>query len=186
MGESGMTFASYSGGTTGGTAPTPSAGTESTGMGGYIGVFGSVVSGIASIYSNYIQGQMAASAFTFNSKLKEIQARMITHTAKINADRQRKAATPFVARQKAKYMKAGVKSEGSPIDVMIDSQANFEYDARMTEVNAMMGAGNKQLEAANYVTKAEFEESQGIQKATQSLLTTTYDVAERYYNPKGK
>jgi len=167
------------------TAATPSTGFEGGGAGAYVGVFGSVVNGIANAYTNYVQGEMAARSFTFNAKLKEIQGRMIKHTAKINADRQRKAAIPFMARQKAKYLKAGVKSEGSPINVMIDSVANFEYDARMTEVNAMMGEQNKQMEAEGYRGKAEFERGMGVNKATQSLLTTTYDVVGRYYNPKG-
>jgi len=161
-------------------------GGETGGGGGFnVGVFGTVISGLSSAYSSYVSGQMAADSMTFNAKIKEIQGRMLKHTAKLNADRTRERGVSYVKMQQAKYSKAGVRSEGSPVDVMIDSMANFEYDARITELNAEMGIASKQMEGASLQSKAQFYKEQGIRAAGGTLMDTTMDVVATYYNPKG-
>ena len=150
-----------------------------------IGAIGSVITGLASAYAQWNAGQMAVKTMTFNAKLQDIQARLILHAAKLNANRQRQQGAAFVKSQRAKYAKAGVSSEGSPITVMIDTMANIEYDALLTEINANMSANDKYLTGSAMIAKGDQLAGEATVRAGETLLTKTVDAASRYYNPKG-
>lgn len=149
-------------------------------------VFASVITSVGNVWASHIRDQMANDTMTFNGKLKEIQGRLMMHSAKLAADRTRKRGVSFVKGQQAKYAALGVSSEGSPVQVMLDTTIQFELDARLTEINGNMGQANKQLESASAKSVGSSYLQEGISRAGTTLLTTTLDVAEKYYNPKGK
>jgi len=168
-----------------------------------LGILGSFLNIGSSIYgaslqrritaanTNVIQAQGAyqGAVAEYNAAVARSQALALETVADIDIARQRKIATRLRGTQVAGYAKAGVKLEGSPLEVMIDSAAEAEKDIAITRYNAKIGilqAGSqveqynisKKIALSNAATSsnllrasAKFNQSQVITKGTTTLLT---------------
>jgi hypothetical protein len=114
----------------------------------------------------------AASVAEYNARLMENQALQTDMDARENIRRQRVEAKRYQATQRARFAKAGVTEEGSPLEVMAETAALLEMDAQ--EVNrqarvrtAELAAGAAEerrrgaFQAKQYRSQAGFERAYG-------------------------
>lgn len=136
------------------------------------------------------QGEYTSAVAEYNAAVARAQQQAIRSVADLDIARQQKAKERFTGKQAAGYAKAGVKYEGSPLLVMIDSAAEANLDIAITDYNAKMGilqAGSKEQqyktesEIAKSTSKAEssmlkaagrFERGQAFGKSASTLLST--------------
>ena len=147
-------------------------------------LLGSVLQVGTNIYGGYLQNKLykANAALTeaqgayssaveqFNAAVARANAEAIRASANLDIERQKKALKRLTSSQIAGYSKAGVKLEGSPIEVMIDSAQEAKLDMAITEYNANIGIMQAQTEAKGYEQSAELSKS--ISKASASMLRT--------------
>ena len=108
---------------------------------------GMVLQGVGQIR----QGQTAGAAAEYNAKVAEAQAKAITESAEFEAktlEQQGEVEKAQLVREKAKvlatqragFAKAGVRiGEGSPLEVMADTAAQFELDLATSRYNIQTG-----------------------------------------------
>ena len=118
-----------------------------------------------------MQGFQASKAEEFNASLMRANAQAIRHAADIDIYRQRKRAKSLHSTQKAKYAKAGVTLEGSPMEVMIDSAAEAELDMAITDYNAKVKMAQAESAAEQYEKSAKMYKMRGIMGGLNTLLT---------------
>ena len=124
-------------------------------------VAGTVMSAVGQIQ----QGQAASSQAKANASLTEMQGRESQITAEYNAAvsranaeairtsadldiaRQRVAKETYRGAQVTRYASSGVKLEGSPLDAMIDTAAQFELDMMITDFNAKTAQSQQEFAA---------------------------------------
>jgi len=109
---------------------------------------GKVFSGVIDTVGQFQQGQSASSAEQFNASVSRANARAVRISADLDIQRQRRQAESFKSSQRAGYAKAGVKFEGSPMDVMIDTAAQLEMDSE-----TYAGWGDDDTYVVNWVMK---------------------------------
>lgn len=141
------------------------------------------------------QGNYDSSVQEFNAAVSRANAEAIRTSADIDIERQKKFAKRFKSGQVAGYAKAGVKLEGSPLNVMIDSAMEANLDMAITDYNANIGVMQAQSQAKGYdkssqiaksnaetsskllKTAGKFQQSQaiigGTSSLSKSLLSTT-------------
>ena len=83
------------------------------------------MSGLSSVVGTLIEGRQKRDTYRFNAAMTQIEARQIRMAADMDIKRMRKNQSRFWARQQALYARAGVKMEGSPLDVMAETQAQM-------------------------------------------------------------
>lgn len=174
---SGANTSSFGSGTMGG-------GGSEMGLGFGLSALGSVLSIGSSIYGMSLQKSVAKSnanlvaaqgnynsaVSEFNAAVARANAEAIRAVADLDIDRQKTAATRFKSGQIAGYSKAGVRLEGSPIEVMIDSAQQAKLDIAITDYNAKVGMAQAQSRATGYdksaqVAKFNAETSGNLMKA---------------------
>ena len=118
-------------------------------MGDYgfgMGIGGAIKKSIASVIeANTMQGW-----YNTNAILSESESQIASIGAKMNIKKFREQADAFLSGQVALYAKAGVKLEGSPIEVLKASARELEYDALVQEYNADVGMWGANLQASMY------------------------------------
>lgn len=131
------------------TSPTTSVNSSgSAGAVGYGMIAGGVISGLASIAQGFISAKRTKNAYEFNAKMAELQGRMTRLSADIAIKDIRKKAQSAFSTQRALYAKSGVKMEGSPAAVMLNTAKEYELDALYTDISAQYNVGNLRQTAA--------------------------------------
>lgn len=164
------------------------------------------------------QGQAASDAAKANASLSELQGRESQITADYNAAvsranasairtsadmdiaRQRVAKESFRGTQTARYASSGVTLAGSPLDVLIDTAANFELDMMITNFNAETAMSQQEFAATQFAregrsavllskmqasqqrNQASYYKRQGYIGAGSTILKT----ASSFYKPSSK
>ena len=160
-------------------------GTSSFNAGMGVSILGTVLDIGSQIYGGFLQnkvysaqanlaeaqGNYDSSVQEFNAAVSRANALAIRTVADLDIGRQRVAATRFKSGQIASYAKAGVKQEGSPLLVMIDSAAEANLDIAITDYNAKIGmlqtqSQEKQYGISSQIAKSNAETSSNLLKAT--------------------
>ena len=115
---------------------------------GYGMIAGGVISGLASIAQGFISAKRQKNAYNFNSSMAELQGRMTRLSADIAIKDIRKKAQTAFSSQRALYAKAGVRMEGSPAAVMLNTAKEYELDALYADISAEYNVGNLRQSAA--------------------------------------
>jgi len=164
------------------------------------------------------QGNAAASAAKANASLTELQGREASITSEYNAAvsranaeairtsadfdiaRQRVAKETLRGAQVTRYAAGGVKLEGSPLDVLIDSAAQAELDIMITDFNAKTAqsqqefaaqqserAGRSAVLLATAQAKQQRSQASYYQRAGYiGAGSKIFETAADFYKPKDK
>jgi len=164
------------------------------------------------------QGQAAASASKANASLTELQGREANITAEYNAavsranaeairtsadldiERQKKAKETLRGSQVTRYAKGGVKLEGSPLEVLIDSAAQAELDMLITDFNAKTAMSQQEFAAHQSLREGRSAVLLANQQASQQrsqasyyqragyigAASTVFQTAADFYKPSKK
>ena len=121
-----------------------------------------VVAGVAlQAYGMYRQGKAAKKASQYNSAALNEAIIQENYRAEFIADKLRAKKRRTEGAQIAAYMKAGVRLEGTPLEVLADTAAQFEEelainesDRRLTISRLRMGIGAERLAGKEAMTAA--------------------------------
>lgn len=147
-------------------------------MGAVMSTLGLVLQGIGQI----TQGIQANRAEQFNASVARANAQAIRQSADLDITRQRKAARRLKSAQIAGYAKAGVKLEGSPLEVLLDSASEAELDMMITDYNARVGMAQQEAQAKQYQRAGKTALMQGLFAGGKTLLTTA--VGQGWFQKK--
>lgn len=200
--ETASQFGSVGSGTAGGSARASSGGSGIS-AGSMVKGFGSILEMGSAIYGGYLQNKTAKAnasliqsqgAYSsviaeFNAAVSRANAEAIRATTDLDIERMKKQARSLRGRQVARYASSGVKTEGSPLLVMIDSAQDAKLDIAITDYNAKTQMRQAESQAKGYeregqlakteakaqaeMIKAEgkFKKKQSITKSITSLLS---------------
>ncbi len=147
-----------------------------------------------------MQGRESQITAEYNAAVSRANAEAIRTSADLDIVRQRAAQKTFRGAQAAKYAGAGVKLEGSPLDVLIDTAAQFELDILITDFNAKTAISQQEfaaqqslragrsavllagMQAAQQRTKAKYYKRAGWIGAGSTL----FETAAGFYQPSSK
>ena len=136
-----------------------------------------VASGITDIATTFINAQRTKRTYEFNARMAELQGRMNKIAAnKAIADIRYKAKGLF-STQRAIYAKAGVKMEGSPAEVQMESLKNSELDVIYTGINAEYQTSLQRTQAGIYRMEGASAMRDVIPKVGKTLLTMGSEYA---------
>lgn len=135
-------------------------GTGTTITGELLKVFGSLQKGYE---SKFVQD--------LNATISRANAQAIQTSGEFDVRRMRKAKGRLASSQVAGYSKAGVKLQGSAIEVMIDSAAEAETDILISEYNTKVGVIQANYEAESSRIAGKQAVAQAGFGAAQSLLS---------------
>jgi len=135
------------------------------------------------------QAQSQAAAQLYNAKIAETQARtyqqvgafeQATLGAKGKAEEEKltRAKKKTLSEQKAAYAQAGVRFEGTPIEVMADTAAEYEMDIATTRYNTQLGIAQSQYATA-LGTAQSLSEAQYLKESAKRTKTSGYWGAGR-------
>jgi len=82
-----------------------------------------------SAYSSYEQGKSRDRLAKYNAAVEQNRAIQAQLDARSAASAKRREAEKLEKRQRALYAKAGVTTEGTPLEVMIDTATDMELEA---------------------------------------------------------
>ena len=116
-----------------------------------------VIGTAVTVGAQIMQGMAQADAY-------EANADAVRAAGKFEKYKLRRAQEQMTSKQRALYAKSGVSMEGSPLEVMADSYAQYELDIAVNKYNTESEA--KRLEAA-----AGASRTTGFLKAGGTLLT---------------
>ncbi|GIW60585.1 MAG: hypothetical protein KatS3mg087_1651 [Patescibacteria group bacterium] len=71
----------------------------------------------------------------FNAALQEAQARMFEQRAKIEKQQVDREKRRLLGRQRALFLKSGVLLEGTPLELLAETEAEFELEKQTREFN---------------------------------------------------
>ena len=128
-------------------------------------------------YSSYQQGKSAEAAGKVNAALAQREADQQRQAGQLEAERMRRERIRLAATQRAGFAKSGVTSEGTPLQVMIQSAADEELNAQMTQYNAGIGAMRSGSEASIYKAQGVAAKRAGTLQAGSSLLSGVSQAA---------
>ena len=133
---------------------------------------------------NYKSAQEQAKAEKFNAYISEQRAKNIRQAKDEEIRKIRRNKDSMFATQKAKYAKAGVLFEGSPLEVMTDTATQFEIDVANTEYNYETEARAQEDEADYRRKRAKNIKSAGIMNAFATGAYGGSNLATNFYNMK--
>lgn len=133
-----------------------------------LATIGTVITAISAIAS----ASQKARAARYNAAISSLyaeQAKRQGEITKYRLERQRKA---MLGRQKALYAKAGVELSGSPLEVLADTEAQYELDKQLAAYNTEVDRTRYLYGARNYNDMAKSIMTQGFLNAGGTLLTS--------------
>lgn len=120
-----------------------------------------IAGGAISAYGQLRQGMAAKKAAEFNAKVLAEKIKEIQFKAEITADKIRKKKRRVKGIQTVRYAAAGVKIEGTPLEVLADTATEFEQDLAMVDYNKRlaiagirMGIEEQQIAAEEAIAAA--------------------------------
>ena len=137
-----------------------------------MGVIMSTLAIAATATGQITQGIQANRASQFNAAVSRANAQAIRQSADLDIYRQKKTARRLKGAQIAGYAKAGVRLEGSPLEVLLDSASEAELDMMITDYNARVGIAQAEAEAKQYERAGKVALRQGLFAGVKTLLTS--------------
>lgn len=144
----------------------------------------SVGAGVVTAVGQMSQGRVSSSAEQFNASVSRANSQAVRVSADLDIVRQRKQAESFKATQRAGYAKAGVKFEGSPLEVMIDSAAQLEMDSIIMDYNARTQMSQLEQSAQQSEMSADVYRRRGYLQGSKTLLNTFTPFLLKTSKPK--
>lgn len=86
------------------------------------------------------EAQYAQRASEFNAQVALQNAKLIQESALLERARAGKVKESFLGSQRAAYAKAGVRQEGTPFQVLVETASELELDIQIDYFNAQMAA----------------------------------------------
>jgi hypothetical protein len=150
-----------------------------------IGIIGVTIAA-AGAAASVVQGQQAADAqekaLEYNAAVQRNNAVSARQESTFAADRIRKRNRLLISKQKATYAKGGVLIDGTPEDVIFDSEIEGELDALAAlysgDMRALSAAQDAQLSDAK---ARAIDNSRGLSTAN-SILGSTGQIASASAN----
>ncbi len=144
---------------------------------GGIGAGGSVLGGLMTAFGQYQTGKDTRLVQDLNAAVSRANAQAIKTSGEFDVRSMEKAKKRFTQSQHAGYAKAGVRSEGSALDVMIDSAAEAQIDILVSKYNSTVGQIQSNLEARQAEISGKLAERKGKYAAGKTLLSTAANFA---------
>lgn len=146
-------------------------GTMTAATAGTIGAVAAGVGAVASAWGSIQAGRQQQATAKFNAELETQRARAEMESAAYEEKQVRRERSRLLSRQAALYGKAGVKMEGSPLDVMAETAAESELEALMTRKYGAVKAGQalSQAQIDRFMGRAGAQA--GYLRAGTTLLT---------------
>ena len=134
----------------------------------------------AGVYSASAQvqaGNYKAKVDENNAQLADYQAQQTALAGSIEEERQRAKTRQMVGTQRAALAANGLDlSEGTPLDLVVETAAVGTEDALNIRYNAMREAWGFRQQAQGYRDSAKYDKFAGKSQATGTLLTTAASV----------
>lgn len=123
----------------------------------------------------------AARAEKYNAKVLEVASKDALARGRLTEYLLRRQSEKLLAKQRALYAKAGVLLEGSPLEVMADSLANYEMEMalRKYEAEALSRRYASEAQYKRYLARKQKESA--LFGAGKTLLTTSERFLEKYW-----
>ena len=144
---------------------------------GGLGFGTSILGEIAKAYGQKQSGRDEQLANEMNAAVSRANASAIRTVGDFQVASLEKQKKRFRSTQHAGYAKAGVRSEGSPIDVMIDSAAEYEKDILISKYNTRVGEIQSTLAETMSNIEGKKAKKMGTAKMWGTLLSTTSNLA---------
>lgn len=119
-----------------------------------------------------------------NASLSQNQTGSIIQQAEESVAQQQRSADKVIGSQMLAYAKAGVKFEGSPTDVFLETAKNIRKDIVMTRLNAVNSANKAGFEALQHKLNAGRARAKSIQALGKGVLDIASTVALDKYAAK--
>lgn len=124
----------------------------------------------------------AATGYELNAKLAETQAGGVIEQGEGSVRQQEKQADKIIGSQMLAYAKAGVKFEGSPSDVFLETSKNIRYDIIMTRLNSANRANQLGFEALQNKIAAGNARTKSIKALGSGLLDIASVIGTDIYS----
>lgn len=147
---------------------------------GWAGVALSLVGSLAQAGGQAQAGKDARKAEEYNAGVLRANAEAVRTSNEFDLLRMKKSQKRFTGAQAASYASAGVRSEGSPLEVMIDSAAQAELDMFISKYNAQTQAQQLRNEADQRIKMGKAAQKSGQAQATGTLLSAAGSAASSY------
>ncbi len=141
----------------------------------------SVVASAASAYASYQSGRMQKKAAETSAALAERDAENQRAAARIKGENYAEEARRRMATMRAQYAQAGVKMEGTPLLVMMNTAREVEKDLQRIKWGGEAQANAFQGEAGLQRMMGKQAYQQGVMGAGTTLLTGASRAAGMYY-----
>jgi len=143
-----------------------------------IGTALAVTSTLVSMYMSAKQGSQEAANAAYNQAVNEANSRVATLNANFEQDRKRKEGHRFVGTQQALYAKAGVRFEGSPVDMMMSTVKDIEMDIFAIELNKMAAISNAKSRGAILAAEKKYAKQSGWMNAVSTGVQGAASIYE--------
>jgi len=182
-----------------GATPVKATGSSSASSSGMGTIASGVISGLSDIATGFINAGRIKNTYkfnegmvnlqnSFNEGMAQLQTRMMKLSASVAIGQIREKALSLYGEQRAAYARAGVKMQGSPAEVMLDSLKNAELDVIYNQINADYGVslvntqtGINTLESQSALAikkmeakSAQYDIYQGMLKSILNMGVKTY------------
>jgi hypothetical protein len=138
---------------------------------GTIGTVAAATGTAVSAYGSIQAGRQAEETAKFNAALEAQKARAEMESAAYEEKQSRRERSRLLSRQAALYGKAGVKMEGSPLDVMAETAAEGELEALMIRKYGATKAQQAMSQAQIDRYMGRTARTTGYMRAGTTLLT---------------
>lgn len=135
-----------------------------------------------SIASSYSQGKTQEKIANNNAVINERLAKDAEHKGGIAEQTHRQKVAQMKSGQKASIAASGVTMDsGSAQNLLADTAMMGELDAQTIRSNTAQEAWALRVGASNYKSQGMLDKKAGTQKAIGTLLTSSGQVADRWY-----
>jgi hypothetical protein len=135
-----------------------------------LGLVTSVVGTAATAKSQRQEADMTAALYERNAQVADQYATMQEEQAAFNAGQIKSQNDRKIASQRAAYGASGVTTEGSPIMVIADAEAQSEIDQLAERYEGAVDAQRTRSEAGNNRFQAQIARQVGKNKAQGTLI----------------
>lgn len=128
------------------------------------------------------EAQYAQRVSEFNAQVSLNNAKLIEQSALLERVRAGKIKERFLGEQRAAYAKAGVRQEGTPFEVLVETASELELDIQIDYFNAQVAAHAQRTQAdldRAQGSVARFNEIMAKQQKRLAPLTVALGEAPR-------
>jgi hypothetical protein len=111
-----------------------------------------------------------ANLYNLSASAHEMDSKTIMAMGELNAQKMRYKADRFLSTQRAMYAKAGVRFEGSPADVWMDSERNASLDILTYRLNTAAESNRAGFQALYAKVAANQAKAKAWQQSSTGIL----------------